>query len=184
MSQIVRITINKKLATVLEVLRNKFPALDDSEIFKLTLSDYFSNKVLINSEDASYIATAKTKKSTVPKKAVNLVKLTKKIQFQRQGDFPAGQTWKDVYYSDVTKKYIKNRYKIKVQINQIIREIVLSAMSQIRFQELIIEDTGNIKVQMNKYLGLTENFFEVKNFVQKKIFIEKDLHTSVATLKY
>jgi hypothetical protein len=109
MSQIVRITINKKLATVLEVLRKKFPALDDSEIFKLTLSDYFSNKVLINSEDASYIATAKTKKSTVPKKAVNLVKLTKKIQFQRQGDFPAGQTWKDVYYSDVTKKYIKNR---------------------------------------------------------------------------
>lgn len=102
MSQIVRITINKKLAAVLEVLRNKFPALDDSEIFKLTLSDYFSNKVLVNSADTGYTTTAK------PKNPVNLGKLTKSIKFQRQGSFPIDQTWKDIYYSDMEQKHLKN----------------------------------------------------------------------------
>lgn len=108
MSTIVRITINKKLASVLEILRNKFPALDDSEIFKLTLSDYVSTKVFIDEDKTNPKpqTTFDTTFKTFTKKSVNLSALTKSMKFKRSLVLPQGQSYKDVYYNDMEEKHL------------------------------------------------------------------------------
>lgn len=104
MSQIVRISINKKLANVLEVLRTKFPVLDDSEIFKLTLSDYYANKIF---NDVKKTEFNELPNNTLKTKKINLGKITQNLKFQKRGELPKGKTYKDIYYSDMLDKYNK-----------------------------------------------------------------------------
>ena len=74
---------------------------------------------------------------------------------------------------NLIKKYIRNRYKIKVFVNNILRQVVISSLAQIRIRELMVKDNGDIRNQMSKILGLTENFFKEKNFKPKIISIQK-----------
>jgi hypothetical protein len=41
----VRISLNKKLLKILEILQQEYPTLEDAEIFKLALSNLFQSKI-------------------------------------------------------------------------------------------------------------------------------------------
>lgn len=91
MATTVRISLNKKLLEILEILQQEYPTLEDAEIFKLALSNLFQSKI--------------KSKTSLKTKTNSLFKKYKKVDF---GNPKSTQTTTNQeIYSNYYEKYAK-----------------------------------------------------------------------------